>query len=145
LRTVATKNSEPAEKARVLGQAAVVSPACLSPCVRSSRCLPADSAVGPFWNSRTSPSVTSCTFFVVSGRGGHVCLRSTACSGSGSTDYGHAVWTRRRWSSRPPWSNGTVRASACVLALALGSGRPSVDRKVRKLIREMSRSASDTW
>jgi hypothetical protein len=28
----------------------------------SSRFLLADSAVGPFWNWRTSPSVTSCTF-----------------------------------------------------------------------------------
>jgi hypothetical protein len=40
--------------------------------------LLADSAVGPFWNWRTSPSVTSCTFFVASGRVGLDCLRSTA-------------------------------------------------------------------
>jgi hypothetical protein len=32
--------------------------------------LPADFAVGPFCNWRTSPSVTSCTFFVDSGRVG---------------------------------------------------------------------------
>ena len=48
-------------------------------------------AVGPFWNWRTSPSVTRCAFFVASGRVGLDYLRSTACSGFGSTDYGHAV------------------------------------------------------
>jgi hypothetical protein len=29
-----------------------------------------DSVIGWFWNWRTSPSVTSCTFFVASGRVG---------------------------------------------------------------------------
>jgi hypothetical protein len=62
------KNSESAEKSRVLGWAAVVSPACLSSCIPSSQCLPADSAVGRFWRWTTSPCVISCTCFVASGR-----------------------------------------------------------------------------
>jgi hypothetical protein len=36
--------------------------------------LPADSAVGRLWNSRTWPSVNSCTFFVTNGRVGSSCL-----------------------------------------------------------------------
>jgi hypothetical protein len=41
-----------------------------SSCVLSFRLLPAPSAVGPFCNWRTSPSVTSCTFLVANGRVG---------------------------------------------------------------------------
>ena len=44
--------------------------ACLSSCVPSSRCLPADSAVRWFWKKRTSPFLTSCTFLVASDRVG---------------------------------------------------------------------------
>jgi hypothetical protein len=61
-----------------------------SSCVLSFRLLPADSAVGPFCNWRTSPSVTSCTFLVASGRVGPGCLRSTACSGS----WLYCLWLR---------------------------------------------------
>jgi hypothetical protein len=82
-------------------------------CAPSSQLLPADSALGPFWNWRTSSSVTSYMFFVANGRVGLDCLLSIACCGSGFIDYGRAVWTRLCWSSRPPSSNGTVRASAC--------------------------------
>ena len=47
---------------------AVLSAACSTSYVLSSRFLPADSAVELFCNWRTSPSVTSCTFFVDSSR-----------------------------------------------------------------------------
>jgi hypothetical protein len=57
--TVATKNSESREKSRVLGRTAVVSPVCLSTFVPLSPLLPADSAVGPILNWRTSLSVIS--------------------------------------------------------------------------------------
>src|SRR6202521_3134036 len=57
--------------------------------------------------------VISCTCFAANGRVGPDCLRSTACCGSGFTDYGRTVWMRWCWSRRPPSSNGTVRASAC--------------------------------
>jgi hypothetical protein len=110
---VAAKNSEGGEKSRVLGVTTIVFSACLIVCVPSSRLLPADSGVGPFCNWKTSLYVTSFAFFAANGRVGLGCLRSTACSGSGSTGYGRAVWTRWCWSSRPPSSNGTVRASAC--------------------------------
>jgi len=39
-----------AEKSRVLRFAAIVSPAWIRPCVRSSRLLPADCAAGWRWN-----------------------------------------------------------------------------------------------
>ena len=138
------KTPKAARKSRVLGFAAVMSPACLSLCVPSSRFLPADSAVARFWNWRTSPCVISCTFFVASGRVGPGCSRSTACSGSGSTGYGRAVWTRWCWSSRQRSSNGTVRASACFGDGVRETGRPSVDREIRDLIRQMS-SANPLW
>jgi hypothetical protein len=47
-----------------------VSPVCLSTCVPSSPLLPADSAVGPFLNWRTSLSVIGCTYFAANGRVG---------------------------------------------------------------------------
>ena len=46
---VPARNSEGAEKPRVLRFTAMMSPACLSWCVPSSRLLPADSAVARFW------------------------------------------------------------------------------------------------
>lgn len=92
--------------------------ACSSMCIPSWPLSPAGSAVGPFLNWKTSLSVISCIFFAGNGRVGLGCLRSTVCSGSGSIDYGRAVWTRWCWSSRPPSSDGTVRAFA-FLALAL--------------------------
>jgi len=113
LAPVATENSENAEKSRVSGSAAIVFWACLDMRVPSSRLLLAVSAVGPFWNWRTSPSVTSCMFIAASDRVGPGCLRSTGCSGSGFTDCGRAAWTQWCWSSQPPSSNGTVTASAC--------------------------------
>jgi hypothetical protein len=90
---VPTENCENTEKSRVFGRAVVGWPACLSTCVPSSRSLPADSAAGRCWKWRALLSITSCTFFVASGRFGSDCLRLTACSGSGSTAYGRAVWT----------------------------------------------------
>jgi hypothetical protein len=72
---VPTENSESAEKPRVLGFTAIVFSGCLNMCAPSSRLLPAGSAVGPFWNWRTSPSVTSCMFFVANGGVGPGCLR----------------------------------------------------------------------
>src|ERR1035437_9092871 len=57
---------------RIVGELA---PVCLSSCVPSSRFLPADSAAGRFWNLRTSPSVTSCTFFAANGRVSPACSR----------------------------------------------------------------------
>ena len=57
---------------RIVGELA---PVCLSSCVPSSRFLPADSAAGRFWNWRTSPSVTSCTFFAANGRVSPACSR----------------------------------------------------------------------
>jgi|GEM_PF-921418 hypothetical protein len=113
IQAVATKNSESAEKSGVFGFTDAISPVCLSSCDRSSVGLDADSAVGRLWNQRTSPSVTSCTFFAASGQVGPSYSRSTACSGSCSTDCGHAVWTRWCWSSRPPSFNGTVRDPDC--------------------------------
>ena len=68
VKPVATKNSESTEKSRVRGFPAVLLAACSSLYVPLSRFLPADSVVEPFCNWRTSPSVTSCTFFVDSGR-----------------------------------------------------------------------------
>src|ERR1035437_7682751 len=58
---------------RIVGELA---PVCLSSCVPSSRFLPADSAAGRFWNWRTSPSVTSCTFFAANGRVSPGCSRT---------------------------------------------------------------------
>jgi hypothetical protein len=49
-RGVPSKNSERGEKSRVLGFAAVVSPAWIRPCVRSFWFLPADCAAGRWWN-----------------------------------------------------------------------------------------------
>jgi hypothetical protein len=78
---VATENSENAEKSRVLGLTAVVSPACLSMCVHRRRSCP------PIpWPGRSgigepcSPS--SAARSSANGRVDPVCLRSTACSGS---------------------------------------------------------------
>ena len=82
--------------------------------------------------------------FVANGRVGPCCLRSTACSGSGSIDYDRAVWTPWCWSSRPPSSNVIAKASACFWRWRSRSGRSSADRKIRKLIREMS-SANPLW
>jgi hypothetical protein len=112
--------------------------------VPSSRLLPADSVAGLFWNWRTSPSVTSCRFFAAAGRVGRSCLRSTVCSGSGSIDYGHAVWTRWCWSSQPPSSNGTVRASACFGAGVRDQDGHQWIAKFGNLIRQMS-SANPLW
>jgi len=89
---VAINNSESAEESGVIGFTDAISPACLSSCDRSSVGLDADSVVGQWWNSRTSPCVISCTFLAAGGRVGRACSRSTACSGSCSTDCGHAVW-----------------------------------------------------
>ena len=47
---VATENSERVEKSRVLGWAAVVSPACSHSCVSSFLFLSADSVAGRFLN-----------------------------------------------------------------------------------------------
>jgi hypothetical protein len=79
-------------------------------CIPSWPLSPAGSAVGPFLNWKTSLSVISCMFFAGNGWVGLGCLRSTVCSGSGSTDCVRAVWTPWCWSSRPPLSNGTVLA-----------------------------------
>lgn len=75
---------------------------------------------------------------------------STACSGSGFTDYCHAVWTRRRWSSWPQSSSGIVRASTSFGAAVSRAGRPSADREIRDLFGQMNAanplgSASDSW
>jgi hypothetical protein len=118
---VPTENSESGEKSGVLGRVDLVSPACLSMCVLSSRLLPAGSAVGPLWNWRTSRSVISCTSFAASGRPGPGCLRLIACSGSGSTDYSRAAWTNsvgQAGDRRPMVASGLPP----VLALALKIG-----------------------
>jgi hypothetical protein len=97
--------------------------------------LPADSAVGPFCNWRTLPSVTSCTFFVA--RVGPDCLRSTACSGSGSTAYGRVAYTMMlvKPATVIQWHRQGFRL---YWRWRSRSGRPSVDHEVRNLIPEMS-------
>jgi hypothetical protein len=140
---VSTKNSESYEKSRIRAFAAVLSAACSSSCVLSSRFLPPDSAVGPFWNWRTSPSVTSCTFFVASGRVGLDCLRSTACSGSG-----YRLWPRCldmmvlvKPATVIQWHHQGFRL---FWRWRSRSGRPSVDGETRDLIRQMN-AANPLW
>jgi hypothetical protein len=134
---VATKNSDSAEKSRVLRWSAIVSPACISTGVLLSRFLLADSAVGPFWNWRTSPSVTNCTFFVASDEVGHLlwvwlyriwprCLKAMELVKPSTVIQWHRQGFRLfwRWRSR--------------------SGRPLVDGETRDLIRQMN-AANPIW
>jgi hypothetical protein len=111
-RAVAARNSERVEKSRVFGWAAVVSPACPSSSIhRLGSCSPIPQS-GRSGTGEPRPPSPAARFFVAGDQVGLHCSRSTVCSGSGSTDYGRAVWTRWCWSNRQRSFNGTVRASA---------------------------------
>jgi hypothetical protein len=121
-----------------------VSPACLSLCVPSCRFLPAGSAVGPFWNWRTSLSVISCTSFAA---------KRPTQPRLFTLDRLLWVWLYRLW-PRCLDTIVLVKPATVVQWHRQGfrlfwrwrsrSGRPSVDREIRTLIREMS-SANPLW
>jgi hypothetical protein len=70
---------------------AVVSPACLKLVRSIVSVLSLRFRSRAVLEQKTSPSVTSCMFFVANDRIGPGCLRQIACSGSGSTDGGRVA------------------------------------------------------
>ena len=118
--------------------------ACLSMCVPSSPFLPADSVAGPFWNWRTSLSVISC-IVLRRQRPGRPRLFTI--------DRLLWVWLYRLW-PRCLDTMVLVKPATVVQWHRQGfrlfwrwrsrSGRPSVDREVRDLIRQMN-VANPLW
>jgi hypothetical protein len=120
-------------------------PACPSSSIhRLGSCLPIPQS-GRSGTGEPRPPSPAARFLVAGDQVGIDCLRSTVCSGSGSTDYGRAVWMRGCRSNRS--GNGHSMAPSGLpplLTLALEIRRPLVCREHRKLIREMS-SANPLW
>jgi len=140
---VPAENSESDEKSRVLVSAAVVSPACSRSCILSFSFLLADSVAGRFWNLRSLPAPSAKrSSSAVPGPSPALADRSFAL-----------VWLYRLW-PRCLEAMVLVKPATVIHWHRQGflrywrwrsrSGRPSVDREVRKLIREMS-SANPLW